>query len=55
MYMITKLAKQVTKKYSVTFNEPSPDWLCADNLAVALHSHCKNTKFKVKELTKDKK
>ena len=25
------------------------DWLCADNIAVALSEHCKNTKFKVKE------
>lgn len=24
-------------------------WLCADNISLALHAYCKNTKFKVKE------
>ena len=27
------------------------DWLCADNIAIALSAHCKNTKFKVKEVS----
>ena len=26
------------------------EWLCADNISVALSEHCKNTKFKVKEV-----
>ena len=26
------------------------DWLCADNINIALRSHCKNTKFEVKDL-----
>lgn len=25
-------------------------WLCDDNISIALHAYCKNTKFKVKEL-----
>lgn len=25
------------------------NWLCPDNIAIALHSYCKNTKFEVKE------
>jgi len=23
------------------------DWLCADNISLALHAYCKNTKFEV--------
>ena len=26
------------------------DWLCGDNINIALSTHCKNTKFQVKEL-----
>ena len=26
-------------------------WLCVDNIAIALSLHCKNTKFKVKEVS----
>lgn len=41
---------KVTKTFKITFNEPSPNWLCADNLALALHAYCKKTKFDVCEL-----
>ena len=27
-----------------------PAWLNADNVAVALHAHCKNTKFVVRDV-----
>ena len=27
-----------------------PSWLNADNVAVALHAYCKNTKFVVREI-----
>ncbi len=26
------------------------DWLCADNIGIALSSHCKNTKFEVEDI-----
>jgi hypothetical protein len=41
---------KITKVFKIEFDEPNPHWLCADNLAVALHSYCKNTQFSVKEL-----
>ena len=35
----------------ITWNKPKEQqWLCADNISLALHSYCRNTKFKVKEL-----
>jgi len=43
----------VTKTFEITFDEPNEDWLCADNLAVALHQVCTNTRFIVKELCCD--
>lgn len=42
----------VTKRFRITFDEPNEDWLCADNLAVALHAYCKGTKFLVEQLGK---
>jgi hypothetical protein len=42
---------KVTKTFEIQFDEPSPHWLCADNLALVLHQVCKNTKFRVKELS----
>jgi hypothetical protein len=27
-------------------------WLCADNISIALHAYCQNTKFKVRSLKK---
>jgi len=38
---------------SVTIEWDRPDepfWLNADNVAVALHTYCKNTKFRVRPL-----
>jgi len=40
----------VTRTYEITFDEPNPGWLCSDNLSLVLHSHCKNTKFEVREI-----
>ena len=40
----------VTNIYAITFDEPNPSWLCADNLAVALHAYCKNIKFHVEQV-----
>jgi len=40
-------------KTTVTIEWDSPkeqNWLCADNIAIALSAHCKNTKFKVNEV-----
>ncbi len=35
----------------INWNEPKEqNWLCADNINIALSTHCKNTKFQVKEL-----
>ena len=30
-------------------------WLCAENISIALHAYCKNTKFKVREVRGDDK
>ena len=36
----------------IEWDEPKEkQWLRPDNISVALHAHCKNTKFSVKELT----
>jgi len=36
----------------ITWDEPKQqDWLCADNISLALHAYCKNTKFKVEEVS----
>jgi len=36
----------------ITWDEPKQqDWLCADNISLALHTYCKNTKFKVEEVS----
>ena len=40
----------ITKTFEITFNEPNKNWLCSDNLKIALESYCVNTKFTVKEL-----
>lgn len=35
----------------ITWNKPEEkDWLCDENISIALHSYCKNTKFKVTDL-----
>jgi len=34
-------------------NPADKHWLCADNIALALHSYCRNTKFVVHESTAD--
>ena len=34
--------------------DDTPGWLCADNIAIALHAYCENTKFKVSEIPHDK-
>ena len=35
----------------IEWDEPQlQEWLCADNIAIALHAYCTNTKFKVREL-----
>ena len=33
----------VTKQFEITFDEPNPNWLCEDNLSIALHGYCKNS------------
>lgn len=40
----------VTKLFALTFDEPNPNWLCADNLKIALEQVCTNTKFRVVEV-----
>lgn len=44
---------KITKVFKIKFDEPSPHWLCADNLAVALHGYCKKSgiQFHVEEVT----
>jgi len=38
----------------ITWDKPEEQaWLCADNVAVALHTACKNTKFQVREVDPD--
>lgn len=44
---------KVTKTFEITFDEPSPHWLCADNLAVCLVSKCSGTDFTVREVSCD--
>jgi hypothetical protein len=44
---------RITKLFKITFDEPSPHWLCADNLKIALEAYCTNTSFKVKELDRE--
>ena len=39
---------EITNTFKITCDEPSPHWLCADNLKVALESYCKNTTCAVK-------
>jgi hypothetical protein len=35
----------------IEWDEPSDkNWLCADNISIALHSYCTNTKFRVTEV-----
>ncbi len=40
----------ITRYYAITFDEPNEGWLCADNVAIALHMCCTNTRFEVKEI-----
>jgi len=36
----------------IEWDEPQmKEWLCADNIAIALHAYCPNTKFKVKDFS----
>lgn len=44
---------RITKTFQITFDEPCPNWLCADNLAFALHSVCTNTQFEVVETARN--
>ena len=44
---------KVTKTFEITFDEPSPHWLCADNLAACLVDKCKGTDFTVREVSCD--
>lgn len=35
----------------ITWDKPQiQEWLCADNIKIALSSYCKNTKFDVKDI-----
>jgi hypothetical protein len=44
---------KIKKIFEIEFDEPSPHWLCADNLAVALNDYCKGgVPFKVSELAR---
>ncbi len=39
----------------ITWDKPEEQqWLCADNIKIALSQHCKNTKFEVIEIQKPK-
>ena len=39
----------------ITWDKPEEQqWLCADNIKIALSQHCKNTKFDVIEIQKPK-
>lgn len=42
----------VMKHFAITFDEPNPNWLCADNLKIALEQVCTNTKFRIVEVKK---
>ncbi len=38
----------------ITWDKPKEQgWLCPDNISLALHAYCKNTKFKVGEVGQD--
>ncbi len=38
-------------KVEIKWDEPDEqDWLCPENISLALHSYCKNTKFEVEKL-----
>ncbi len=35
----------------ITWDEPQmKEWLCADNIQIALSAYCKNTRFEVKDI-----
>ncbi len=37
----------------ISWDKPKEQgWLCPENIALALHAYCKNTKFKVREIVK---
>jgi len=39
----------------ITWDEPQmQEWLCADNIKIALSAYCKNTNFDVKEIEIEK-
>lgn len=39
----------------ITWDKPEEQqWLCADNIKIALSQHCKNTKFEVVEISQPK-
>jgi hypothetical protein len=43
-------------KVKITWDKPEmQEWLCADNIKIALSQHCKNTKFDVQTLDVDTK
>lgn len=36
----------------IEWDEPKiQEWLCADNISLALHAYCENTKFKVRDIS----
>ena len=41
----------VTKTFKLTFDEPNPYWLCADNLKIVLEQVCTGTEFEVEEVS----
>ena len=40
---------KITKTFEITLDEPTPHWLCADNLHLALQAYCPYTQFKIVE------
>jgi hypothetical protein len=42
---------KVTKLFEITFDEPDPDWLCADNLNIVLKDALEPLTFEIRELT----
>ena len=38
---------KITKIFKVTLDEPSPHWMCANNLAIAVNSYIKESGVEV--------
>lgn len=46
----------MTTQVQIEWDTPKDEnWLCPDNIALALHAYCKNTKFKVTKIDSNDK